>query len=98
MRYLSPPRHVVTCAAVIGLVALWTASSHGQLSSAPPSRAMMQDAGLPAIDRGMRDQDPPREPRTAANIAHAHAVSDPYVRGSVIVKFTDAATRGGIDA
>lgn len=98
MRYPSPPRHVVTCAAVIGLVALWTASSHGQLSPAPPSRAMMQEAGLPAIDRGMRDQDPPREPRTAANIAHARAVDDPYVRGSVIVKFTDAATRGGIDA
>jgi serine protease len=59
----------------------------------------MQEAGLPAIDRGMRDQDPPREARTSANISHAHSEpAPPYLPGSIIVKFNETATRGSVAA
>ena len=98
MRHLSPPRYTATCAAAVALIALWTAGGHGQLNQLPAAKAVVQDVGLPAIDRGLRDQDPPRAARTSANVAHARTSDAPYLRGSVIVKFTDEATRGGISA
>jgi serine protease len=99
MHHLSLRPRAATCAAIVALIALWTASGHGQPQSQTAARAVMQEAGLPAIDRGLRDQDPPRDPRTSANIAHAQADSAlPYVRGSMIVKFKDDATRTGIAA
>jgi serine protease len=99
MRHFSPPRHAATMASVVALVALWSSSGHGQLNPSPVSKAIVQEAGLPAIDRGLRDQDPPRAARTASNIAHARTANQlPYLRGSIIVKFTDDATRGGVAA
>ena len=85
-------------AAAAALVALWTASGHGQLNPSPISKAVVQDVGLPAIDRGLRDQDPPRAARTAANTPHARSSERPYLAGSIIVKFTDDATRTGMTA
>ena len=42
---------------------------------------MEQRSALPAMDRGLRDQDPPRPPRDSA------AADPPYLWGSVIVKY-----------
>jgi len=68
-------------------------------------RALVNDIGLPGIDRGLRDADPPMEPygrgtRGLASIAHADgsAALDEYVRGSVIVKFRDGARTGGVNS
>src|SRR5688572_15117350 len=49
-----------------------------------PLGRWLSDYPLPAIDRGLRDQDPPRPPRTTALT---------YLRGSIVVKF-----RAGISA
>ena len=100
MNDLSLPR-AATSAAVVAFVALWTAVGHGQLSPAPVVKTMIQETGLPAIDRGLRDQDPPREARTALNADRIRKGNDdtlPYVRGSIIVKFKDDATRGAMTA
>jgi len=99
MSDMSLPR--ATSAAVVAFVALWTAIGHGQLSPAPVNGVMIQDAGLPAIDRGLRDQDPPRAARTAQDadrIRVSNGDTLPYVRGSIIVKFRDDATRTGISS
>jgi serine protease len=80
-------RWLPVLAAVAGL---FTAVVQGQPSPGPPSRAMIHDAGLPAIDRGLRDQDPPRPARTGAEAAHftKDGVERlPYVPGSIIVKY-----------
>ena len=98
MSYSSPPR-IATGAAVVALMALWSGIGHGQLG--PAAKTMIQDTGLPAIDRGLRDQDPPRAARTGRDADRVRSASGdtlPYVRGSIIVKFKDDATRGGISA
>lgn len=57
------------------------------------ARALVSDRSLPAIDRGLRDQDIVRDPRrvpvvpVAADAVDGSAASAPYVPGSVIVKF-----------
>jgi serine protease len=82
-------------------MALWAPMGHGQTSPAPAARALIQQIGLPAIDRGLRDQDPPRPARTVRDAEPVRLDSGntlPYLRGSIIVKFKDAATRGGISA
>ena len=97
--HLSSPRWAARCAAVVALITLWTAAGQIQHTQAPVAKAVVQTVGLPAIDRGLRDQDPPRDARTAASIAHAVPSGRlPYVRGSLIVKFSDDATRGAIGA
>jgi serine protease len=55
-------------------------------------RLVVQDTGLHGIDLGLRDQDPPREPGGRASRlrtlrADGTGRHNPYVRGSVIVKF-----------
>lgn len=86
--------------AIIG-VGLLTAVRAGQ---SPPvaSRQLMQEASLPAIDRGLRDQDPPRAARGRDDAdrlrAEAGDAGLPYVRGSIIVKFKPDATAGAITA
>lgn len=88
------------CAALALAAGLITVSVHGQLNHAA-ARTMVQEIGLPAIDRGVRNQDAPRDARSGANAAPARLGSTehrPYLRGSVIVKFKDQATRAGIDA
>ncbi len=89
-------------AAVIG-AGLLTATGIGQEPQAPAfTRMLMQEASLPAIDRGLRDQDPPRAARGRDEADRMRAeradAGLPYVRGSVIVKFKPDATAGGITA
>jgi serine protease len=48
-------------------------------------RLLVADIGGPAIDRGLRDNDPPRAVRTSASGRIER--SEPFVRGSIIVKF-----------
>src|SRR5687767_6655364 len=57
------------------------------LAQQPPAslRALVADLTGPAIDRGIRDNDPPRPVRTSA--AAGVNADAAYVRGSVIVKF-----------
>lgn len=88
---------------VTGAVAgMWTAVGTGQTPPAPgAARLLMQQTSLPPIDRGLRDQDPPRAARgrdEADRVRAAGADDLPYVRGSVIVKFKADATSGGIAA
>lgn len=88
--------------AVIG-AALLTGTGLGQEPQAPAfTRMLMQEASLPAIDRGLRDQDPPRAARGRDDADRLRAERGdaglPYVRGSVIVKFKPDATAGGITA
>lgn len=87
----------------VALAGLLTAVGAGQELQAPvASRLLVQEAALPPIDRGLRDQDPPRAARNRddAERLRAEAGDDglPYVRGSVIVKFKDGASAGAITA
>jgi serine protease len=87
-----------TGAAVVAAVALWSAIGHGQPPTPPAAKAMLREAALPAIDRGLRDQEPPRAARTSRDAGRARTAADealPYLRGSIIVKFKDGATPGG---
>jgi serine protease len=99
MDVLDRPRRLIG-ATVIAVLAVWTATGHGQLQTISV-KALMQESAMPAIDRGLRDQDPPRAARTAADagrVRNAGGDTLPYVRGSIIVKFKDDATRGAISA
>jgi serine protease len=90
----------LTGAAIVAFIGLSTALGHGQVDRSI-AKAVVQTAGLPAIDRGLRDQDPPRDARTRQNARHASADAPrtlPYLRGSLIVKFKTGATRAGVNA
>ena len=80
-----------TALAVVGLVGLLTAITEGQLNHPGGSRAMVQERiALPAIDRGLRDQDLPRAARSredADRLRADRSDTSSYARGSVIVKF-----------
>jgi serine protease len=96
----SPPRARMG-AAIVALIALGTAIGHGQLNPSPVAKAMIRETALPPIDRGLRDQDPPRAARTgddANRVRSSQGDTLPYVRGSIIVKFKDDASRGAITA
>jgi serine protease len=58
-----------------------------QDAAAPVFRALVSDSSPPGIDRGVRQNDPPRNPRTGANDRLTRSGSLPYLRGSIIVKF-----------
>lgn len=86
-------------AAFIVVVGLVTANAQEPLNTSGASRMIVQQTALPAIDRGLRDQEPPRAARTsleADRLRTAGGDTLPYVRGSLIVKFKDDATRGGM--
>jgi serine protease len=56
------------------------------------ARAMVTDRGPNGIDRGLRDLDPPREPRRtgmARQRANGSVASRSYLSGSIIVKFRE---------
>jgi serine protease len=95
------PRSAWSGAAVVAFIGLSTALGHGQLSQSPISKSVVQTLGLPAMDRGLRDQDPPRHPRTKRTTSHARTGADatrPYLRGSLIVKFKESAPRASVNA
>lgn len=82
-------------AATMALAGLTASIGHGQgdpLGGA--ARVAAHDAALPAIDRGLRGADPPRDPsererRLAA--ATGDDIAPAYVAGSLIVKFKGGA-------
>ena len=96
MSRTSPPRAALA-RRYVALVGAWAAIGMANRPRRPPG-LLVSDVGLPAIDRGLRDQDPPRR-RTAAaprrsRVAHATArrcALARTLRGSVIVKFKDGA-------
>ena len=74
--------------------ALFTAVVEGQVTRAPGSRAIIHEIGLPPIEGGLRDQDPPRPARNSVNAAQfsKDGVEQlPYVPGSIIVKYENDA-------
>src|SRR5687768_6998178 len=76
-------------AAVAAAVGLCTALVEGQ-SPAQASRAILQQIGLPAMDRGLRDQDPPRAARArgdAERVTKTGGPRLPYEPGSIVVKY-----------
>ncbi len=79
-------------AAAAAALVLLTAVTEGQLTPAPASKAVIHEIGLPAIDRGLRNQDPPRAARASADaerVTKEGVDRLPYVPGSIIVKFKD---------
>ena len=75
--------------AIVAVMALCTAMAQGRQSPAPASRAIMQEVGLPAIDRGLRDQDPVRRARVAADAARVTRDITVRAAEAIIVKFKD---------
>jgi serine protease len=76
--------------AVVAVLALGTVLAETRQSALPPLRAVLHEVGLPAIDVGLRAQDPPRPPRLAADaaqIARDGVEPQGYVDGSIIVKY-----------
>ncbi len=105
MTVSGPVWQVVRSAGLVGIVVagLLTTAGAGQHQPSPAaSRQLVQDTSLPAIDRGLRDQDPPRAARgrDEADRLQVDPGGDgaPYVRGSVIVKFKPGTTVGAITA
>ncbi len=98
-----PPRALVVAA--IGVVLAAAARTQEQ-PLGERQRLLLSDAGLPGIDRGLRDQEPPMEPygRGTRGAALARAATDPaaareaFVRGSVIVKFKHGVTPVGVNS
>jgi serine protease len=77
-------------AALTAVVALCTVMVQGRQSPAPAWRAVVHEIGLHAMDRGLRDQDPPRAARTQADaerFTKDGAAPLPYMPGSLIVKY-----------
>jgi serine protease len=81
-------------AAVVVLIGLITVHAQEPLTPGGASRLIVQESGLPAIDRGLRDQDPPRAARTAGNAARLRTDGSPFLRDSIIVKFKAGAAQG----
>ena len=77
-------------AALAAVIAFCTAMVQGRQAPASAARMVVQQTGLPGIDRGLRNQDPPRAARTRADaerVTKDGAQRLPYVSGSVIVKY-----------
>jgi serine protease len=75
------------------------ASGASQEAGSPRSRALVQNTGLPGIDRGVREHDAPIDPdtrrtrsiRTQLERAEATVTERLHIGGSVIVKFRNGA-------
>jgi serine protease len=79
---------VFACAAAIGI---GTALAQ-DTAFLPRFPILISDISAPAIDRGIRDADPPRPPRSERDTLHIDG--DPFIRGSIIVKFRPGTTPG----
>ncbi|MBI3050650.1 MAG: S8 family serine peptidase [Acidobacteria bacterium] len=60
---------------------IWLVSAGTQHAQVPPFQGLLSDTAPPGIDRGLREFDAPRAPR--ADLPDG----EPFLRGSVIVKF-----------
>ena len=73
--------------------AIWLGAAGTQHAQRPPVfPVLLSEVAPPAIDRGVRDADPPRDPRTDAT-APLVADGEPFLRGSIIVKFRPGTSR-----
>ena len=92
---------IVACAAAIGI-----ASAIAQdTASLPRFPVLLSDMSAPAIDRGIRDVDAPRPPRTEGQTPQIDGErfipgidGDQVIRGSIIVKFRPGTTPGAQSA
>src|SRR5262245_35936605 len=79
-------RNLATLPAVaLAAGSLWLTGSAQQTTGGAASRVLLSETAAPAIDRGVRDNDPPRDPADAASHTHHGR----FLRGSVIVRFRD---------
>lgn len=92
-----------TTLGLAAVAALWIVPGRTQSDAlGGRARAIIQDMGLPGIDRGLRDQDGPVEPagrgnRGLALASRAEGGADRlFVRGSVIVKFKTGTSTSAI--
>jgi serine protease len=77
-------------ALLVAVAAVCTAMVEGRQVRERATRAILQEIGLPAIDRGLRDQDPPRAARTrqdAERVTKSGVARRPYESGSIVVKY-----------
>ena len=85
----------LVCTVAFGCL-IWTSAAGQQPREVSGFRRLMSEAALPAIDRGLREQDivrdPARRPRRPI-AADGSAVDTAFVAGSVIVKFKAGADR-----
>lgn len=78
---------IVLIAAFIGLASVVNRGQEG-----PPYRVLTRSVGLPAIDRGLRAQDPARDARDERSsklVLADRSEHATYLSGSVIVKYAD---------
>jgi serine protease len=66
---------------------MWLSTGAQGLVPAPGSRILISEVTAPPIDRGLRENDLPREPRTQATDVRARVRGDAFVPGSLIVRF-----------
>lgn len=83
---------------VLGVAAAsWVVVTGQDQGASTRSRALVRDFGLPAIDRGLRAQDMPRDPSEpplqAMHVDRATPASALVVPGGVVVKFKPGADR-----
>ena len=77
-------RSIIACAIVAaGWLAVVTAQDGAPVQQYP---SLVSGVSAPAIDRGLRLNDPPREPRREMEGVRL-VPGEPYLRGSIIVKF-----------
>jgi serine protease len=96
------PRGLAVLAIGVALVSAGRSQDH---PLGGHQRLLINDAGLPGIDRGLRAQEPPMEPygRGTRGVALASAVDrasaprELFLRGSVIVKFKNGITPAGVN-
>ncbi len=83
--------------ALAGAAASWAIVTGQDRSPSTGARALVQEIGLPGIDRGIRRQDMPRDPsQPAIEAFHVDRAAGPLpdmVPGGVIVKFRPGADR-----
>ena len=74
----------VLAGAAAGIWLVWAAADYAQVRTSLP--VLLSEVAPPAIDRGLRDADPPRAPR-ADGSSPLRELDEPFLRGSLIVKF-----------
>jgi serine protease len=74
------------CTVALAAAGVWLVSVAAQdAQTLSPLRPLVADITAGAIDRGLRENDPPRDPRTGPN--EPFVQDEPFLRGSIIVKF-----------
>ncbi|MCH7824536.1 MAG: hypothetical protein IH849_07015 [Acidobacteria bacterium] len=90
------PSRIAGALGITGLAAsLWIGTAIAQDAQLLPQfPALLSDITARAIDRGIRDLDPPRAPRheNTLRVADDGGGGEPFIRGSIIVKFRAGTT------